>query len=95
MGGAEPRHAHQTRPWRLSRGQPARCGCIAAWLQPVLEGSQPGSTLSPFPCLAPDFDSWEALQSRDYSLENISDRGNPILKEKKIPTVAYMGNVCV
>ena len=37
------------------------------------------STLSPFPCLAQDFNSWEALQSYDYSLEKIRDP----FKEKK------------
>lgn len=39
--------------------------------------------LSPFPCLAQDFSSWEALQSYDYSLEKIGDHSNSILKKKK------------
>lgn len=50
------------------------------------------SMLSPFPCLAQDCSSWEALQSYDYSLEKIGDHSNSILKKKKF---TCMGNVFI
>lgn len=49
--------------------------------------------LSPFPCLAQDCGSWEALQSYDYSLEKIGDHSNSILKKNNFFT--YMGNVFI